>query len=166
MKRILLIFAIVAGVTVASFAQKSPSSGSKNKLGIGLEFGLPLGDFGDEYSIAFGGAGKFERKVSKQFGVTVTAGYTSLYFKKNLVEGWFDEDAVGVVPIKAGGKYYFGAAQNIYLEGEVGALIDIGVAQLDFIYSPGIGISFPVSDKSAIDAGVRYEKAGIMTKEL
>ncbi len=57
MRKLLLSLAIVACATVASFAQNSPSTGSKNKLGIGLEFGLPMGDAGDVYSIGFGGAG-------------------------------------------------------------------------------------------------------------
>jgi hypothetical protein len=146
---------------VASVAQTE--TGSKNKLGIGLEFGLPLGDFGDVYSIGFGGAGKFERSVSKSFAVTVTAGYTSLYYKKDVI----DADPQGFIPVKAGGKYYFGAAQNIYLEGEVGASIGTGDgAETVFAYAPGVGISFPVSNKSAIDAGIRYESWNYDVKAL
>lgn len=162
MKKLLLTFAIVAVAAVASFAQNSVSTGSKNKLGIGLEFGLPMGDAGDAYSIGFGGAGKFEAGVSKSFGITVTAGYTSFYYKKDIKDALealgADTKPVGFIPVKAGGKYYFGASQNLYAEAEVGAAIGTQKgSETSFIYSPGVGISFPVSNKSAFDAGVRYE---------
>lgn len=162
MRKLLLTFAIVAVATVVSFAQNSPSTSSKNKLGIGLEFGLPMGDAGDSYSIGFGGAGKFEAGVSKNFGITVTAGYTNFYIKKDIKDvleaAGFDTDPAGFIPVKAGGKYYFGATQNFYAEGEVGAAIGTQKgSEASFIYAPGIGISFPVSNKSAIDAGARYE---------
>ncbi len=105
---------------------------------------------------------EFEAGVSKNFGITVTAGYTSFYYKKDIKDGLealgADTDPVGYVPVKAGGKYYFGASQNLYAEAEVGASIGIKKgSETSFIYAPGIGVSFPVSNKSAIDAGVRYE---------
>jgi hypothetical protein len=43
MRKLLLVFAIVSGVTITSVAQNSPSRGFKKKLGIGLDLGLPMG---------------------------------------------------------------------------------------------------------------------------
>jgi opacity protein-like surface antigen len=154
-----LIFTLLAAVAFsASFAQsKSTSSGAK--LSVGLDFGLPVGNFGNGYSIGFGGNGKAEIPVASAFNFTITAGYTSFYYDKE-VKDFFksigEPTYQGFVPVKVGGKFFF--SPNVYGEAEVGAAIATnnggGTA---FAYAPGLGLSYPVSDKHDIDFGVRYE---------
>ena len=74
-----LIFTLLAAVAFsASFAQsKSTSSGAK--LSVGLDFGLPVGNFANGTTIGFGGSGKAELPVSSVFNFTLTAGYISYY---------------------------------------------------------------------------------------
>jgi len=154
-----LIFTLFAAILFsASFAQtRSTSSGAK--LSVGLEFGLPLGNFSDGITIGFGGSGKAEIPVSPAFNFTVTAGYTTYYYDKMQKAGaeFFGFDTYqGYVPLKAGGKYFF--SPNVYGEAEIGAAIGTNNnAGTAFIYAPGLGVSYPVSSKHDIDFGVRYE---------
>lgn len=158
MKKCILLTSIATLFVLQVLAQDEPSasttSPSGRKFSVGLDFGLPMGDEGDVYSISFGGSGKMEVPFSDAFYGTVTAGFTSLYLKEEFNDLF---DPQGFIPVKAGGKYYFGN-MNYYVEGEVGAVFGIeDGAGTAFAYAPGLGISFPVSDKGAIDAGARYE---------
>jgi hypothetical protein len=154
-----LIFTLLAAVAFsASFAQtKSTSSGAK--LSVGLEFGLPVGNFGNAYTIGFGGSGKAEIPVSSAFNFTMTAGYTTYYYEKpikDLAKAFGADTYQGYVPLKVGGKYFF--SPNVYGEAEIGAAIGTNnSAGTAFAYAPGLGLSYPVSDKHDIDFGVRYE---------
>ncbi|MBS7564412.1 hypothetical protein KHS38_08330 [Mucilaginibacter sp. Bleaf8] len=157
MKQTLLVAILVAGLFMGASAQSKYSSGPK--LSIGLDFGVPTGSLADGYSIGFGGNGKVEIPVAPAFNFTLTAGYISYYYKDEIKQlaKYFGEDTyTGFVPLKAGGKYYF--SPNFYGEGELGALIGTNNnAGTSFVYSPGIGVSFPVTNKNDIDFGVRYE---------
>jgi len=154
-----LIFTLLAAIAFsASFAQsKSGSNGAK--LSVGLDFGVPTGNWSNNYSIGFGGSGKAELPVSSAFNFTITAGYINYYTKggaKTIREFFGASTYDGFIPVKAGGKYFF--SPNFYGEAEVGARFgtnnNSGTA---FIYAPGLGVSFPVSDKHDIDFGARYE---------
>lgn len=150
MKKVLLVAIMaVAGLT----ASAQTESKGKTRFSIGFEAGLPIGDAGDFYGSILGGSVKAEIPVSSFFA-TVSAGYSSLSPKKE----WKDlgVESAGVVPLKAGIKYFF--AKNLYGAGELGAAIGTEKgSETAFAWSPGIGISYPVSDKNDIDFGVRYE---------
>ncbi|MVN90869.1 hypothetical protein [Mucilaginibacter aquatilis] len=156
MKKILLTLTLALLVT-ASFAQRKRSSAAK--LGIGLDFGVPIGDFADIHSIGFGGAGKAELPLSSNFFFTVTAGYISYYYDKpvrDAIKAVGGDTYLGFVPLKAGGKYYF--SPNFYGEGEIGARIGTNKGTgTAFVYAPGLGFSFPVSNGHDIDFGARFE---------
>jgi hypothetical protein len=63
---------------------------------------------------------------------------------------------LGVVPLKIGARYFL--AENFYAGGELGAAIGTNSgSETSFIYTPHIGVEFPVADKSTIDLGARYE---------
>jgi hypothetical protein len=157
MKKLLLTVAAVAAFTVSFAQSKSASSGAK--LSVGLDFGLPVGDFARGTSIGFGGSGKAEMPVSSAFNFTVTAGYISYYYDKEVKDFYKAigvDTYLGFVPLKVGGKYFF--SPNVYGEAEVGARIGTNMSTgTAFIYAPGLGVSFPVSDKHDIDFGARYE---------
>jgi len=151
MKKVLLSLLMVAGLGFAASAQ---TEGAVNKISVGPEFALPIGDFGDVYNLGFGGSVQGELNVAKSLNLTGSAGYISIAPKK----AWKDLGATnsGVIPLKAGAKYYFGG--NFYGAGELGAAIftenNGGTA---FSYAPTLGASFSVADKSSIDLGIRYE---------
>jgi hypothetical protein len=139
-----------------AFAQ-GKSSGAK--LGVGLEFGLPVGDFAEGTSIGFGGSGKAEIPLTSDFNFTLTAGYITYYLEKpyrDFFKAIGSDPYLGYVPLKVGGKYYF--SRNVYTEAEVGASIGTNNSSgTAFIYAPGLGVSFPVNNMHDVDFGIRYE---------
>jgi hypothetical protein len=147
MKKLLLLTA-VAGL----FAFSSVNAQTKApKLSVGAEFGFPMGNFGDFYDFGFGGSLQYQHPVAANLLLTGSAGYTSFKLKDDLGGGSF-----GTIPVKAGARYYFG--ENFFAGAELGA----GFSTEDngstaFIYSPGIGVDFPVSDKGSVELGARYE---------
>lgn len=154
MKRYILLTFLLCGVISTIYAQ-SGTSDRGTKIGVALETGLPIGDADEVYTVGLGGSAKVEIPVTDPFAVTVTAGYMSMMVKDEL-EATLGEKRREFIPIKAGAKYYFG--RTFFGEGELGA--SIPTEENDdtaFAYAPGIGVTLPVAEKTAIDVGVRYE---------
>ena len=145
---------LVAVLAVAAFtASAQTESKGRTRLSVGLEAGLPTGDAADVYSFAIGGTLKAEKPLAQSLFGTLSAGYTSLSVKEEFKDFL---DAFGAIPVKAGAKYFF--SPNFYGAGEIGAAFGTQKgSETSFILAPGVGISYPVSDKNDIDAGVRYE---------
>jgi len=151
MKRFILLTFLLCGLISMVYAQSGTPG---TKLGIALETGLPVGDAEEVYSVGLGGSAKVEIPVTNPLALTVTAGYMSMMIKDDLEPTLGDKREF--IPVKAGAKYYFG--RNFFGEGEVGASIPTeGEDDTAFAYAPGIGVTLPVADKTAIDVGVRYE---------
>jgi len=156
MKKLLLLTA-VAGLFAFSSVNaqviKSP------KLSLGAEFGFPVGDSGDGTDFGFGGSLQYQHPVAENLLVTGSAGYLNFKGKD------FDFGGVtikgensGYIPVKAGARYYFG--ENFFVNGELGAAFSTksgSGGSTAFVYSPGAGVEFEVSDKSSLELGARYE---------
>jgi len=155
MKKLLLSLALVAGLGLAANAQ---TEGAVRKLSIGAEFGFPTGD-GSENNMIVGGSLQYEHPVASSFNITGSAGYLSRMYTgdaKKALEAFGQKTSYGFIPVKAGGKYYFGG--NFYGAAELGAAFTtVSGGKTGFIYSPGLGASFSVAEKSSLDFGVRYE---------
>lgn len=147
MKKLLLLTA-VAGL----FAFSSVNAQTKApKLSIGAEFAFPMGDFGDFYNFGYGGSLQYQHPVAESLLVTGSAGYTTFKVKSS-----FGSGSYGAIPVKAGARYYFG--DNFYGAAELGAAFGTeSGSSTAFVYTPGIGVDFPVSDKGSIELGARYE---------
>ncbi|MGE6218969.1 outer membrane beta-barrel protein [Nubsella zeaxanthinifaciens] len=156
MKKTVLSLLLLAGLGVAANAQQ----GATNKISAGLELALPTGDNADVFSFGYGASLQGEFNVAKNLNLTANAGYLSFRLKKEIKEllESFGEDTKGsgAIPLKAGAKYFF--AGKFYGQAEVGAAIstdeDGGTA---FSYAPGIGLNLPISEKTIVDLGIRYE---------
>jgi opacity protein-like surface antigen len=147
MKKLLLSLALVAGLGLAANAQ---TEGAVKKLSIGAEVGLPT-ETGSKDFLFVGGSLQVEFPVAKSLNITGSAGYTSFTYT-----GSGASLSLGFIPVKAGAKYYFGG--NFYAAGEVGASISTETGgSTALAFAPGLGASFSVSDKSALDFGLRYE---------
>lgn len=153
MKKLFLLTAI-AGL----FAFTSVNAQTKApKLSIGAEFAFPMGDFGDVAKLGFGGSLQYQHPIAPSFLLTGSAGYTTFQGKDYDFGGvTIDGGSFGTIPVKAGARYYFG--ENFFAGAELGAgfSTEEGGSTV-FIYSPGIGVDFPVSDKGSIELGGRYE---------
>ena len=155
MKRLFLLTAI-AGIFAFSnvSAQKKDPAMSGQKLGIGVDFGLPTGSFNHGYKLGVGGSLLFQTPIAHNLNFTGSAGYLSFAAKK--IDGVKFYDNLAAIPVKAGLRYFL--AENVFVGGELGAAFGISSgAGTSFVYSPNLGIEFPVADKSTIELGARYE---------
>lgn len=133
------------------------------RYSIGVDAGIPVGNFKDNYKWNLGGSLQADIPVYKQqLFVTINAGYNNVFGKKN-IGGVANADVTDfkLLPVKAGLKFF--PIENFYVQGEAGAAFLLNKSDLGankstaFVYAPQIGVQFPVSKSSFIDAGVRYE---------
>lgn len=153
MKKLLLLTA-VAGL----FAFTSVNAQTKTpRLSVGAEFGFPMGTFGDSYNLGYGGSLQYQHPVAANLLVTGSAGYTQFTGKEQTLLGTtFKAPSFGTIPVKAGARYYFG--ESFFAGAELGAGFSTEKGgSTAFIYSPGVGVDFPVSDTGSIELGARYE---------
>jgi hypothetical protein len=175
MKSTLKISALIlafAGFTFGAKAQTAPTS-TKNasgiRLSIGVDAGVPTGKLSDAYNWNLGGSVQADIPVASQLFVTVNAGYNNL-FAKNIAGTTVSPADIQLLPVKAGLKYF--PVNNFYIQGEAGAAFALNKADVGydnaaaFIYAPQVGIQFPLSGKSYLDAGVRYEASTKFTSTV
>src|ERR1700744_836161 len=118
-----------------------------------FELGIPSNGV---YNIGVGASVKGELPIASPVSLTLTAGFTSMFYKSNLFDSSRTPGAAIFVPLKAGLKYYFD--QDIYAEGEAGTAIETNYGkQSSFAFSIGPGFMAPVGDKNAVDISFRYE---------
>lgn len=135
------------------------------RYSIGVDAGIALGDFKDNYKWNLGGSVQADIPVlSNQLFVTVNAGYNNVFGKNDIKTpaGLISPTDFHLIPVKAGLKYF--PVENFYVQGEAGAAFllnksDVGVNKSTaFVWAPQVGVQFPVSaNGNFIDAGVRYE---------
>ncbi|RVU00187.1 hypothetical protein EOD41_14610 [Mucilaginibacter limnophilus] len=151
MKKILLVLLVFAALKVQA------QSVSLNKaFSVGLELGIPSQSI---YNIGFGGSGKAEVPIASPVSLTITAGYTSFYYKSALIGGGDRfPDAAGYVPLKGGAKVYL--SRGVYAEAEGGAVLETNYAKKTLsAFSIGPGFLIPLkSDNQSIDFSLRYER--------
>jgi hypothetical protein len=181
MKSTLKIAALVlafAGLSVAAKAQTTTSTSTSTttnggiRYSIGVDAGIPVGDFKHSHKWNLGGSAQGDIPVANQLFVTVNAGYNNIFGKSDF-KGIPGNDVADVklIPVKAGLKFF--PVQNFYVQGEAGASFllnkkdtynDKSVA---FVYAPQVGVQFPVSASgNFIDAGVRYEATTKFNKAI
>ncbi|QNK63010.1 outer membrane beta-barrel protein [Pedobacter sp. PAMC26386] len=159
MKRLFLLTAI-AGVFAFSnvSAQKKDPAMSGQKLGIGVDFGLPTGDLNKTHKLGIGGSLLFQTPIAQSLNFTASAGYLSFAGKDIISSGSSSIKFANyaAIPVKAGVRYFL--AENIFVGGELGAAFGTSSGSgTSFIYTPNVGVEFPVADKSTIELGARYE---------
>lgn len=157
MKKLLLLTA-VAGLFAFSSVKAQDAAMAGPKLGVGVEFGFPMGDFGDVSKFGIGGSLLYQHPIANKLNLTGSAGYLNFTGKDVDIPGigTVKTDGVGFIPVKAGLRYF--VAENFFVNGELGAVFGTkegtGTA---FAYSPGVGVEFPVADKSTLELSGRYE---------
>jgi hypothetical protein len=151
MRKVFLVLASVFALSAAN------AQTGKNQIGIGVDLGLPMGDFGDGSKLGIGGSAKYLHGVGSAGQVTLTAGYISFKAKD------LDADESGstsLLPILVGYRHNF---NGLYVEPQV------GYSNLKVKYSFG-GDSFSASTggfayaigagyamEQGLDLGVRYQ---------
>jgi hypothetical protein len=158
-----------AGLSVAAKAQTTTTTTSTStkttsngvRYSIGVDAGIPTGNFNNAYKWNLGGSVQADIPVASQLFVTVNAGYNNVFGEKNVGSTSVDVPNIQLLPVKAGLKYF--PISNFYVQGEAGAAFLLNKSDYfndkstAFVYAPQVGVQFPVSGSSFIDAGVRYE---------
>ena len=152
-------------IAVPMFGQ-APSQWS---VGVGVEGGLPTGDFNNASNFGIGGlAFAGYNGIDPSFQLTLTSGYVR-FSGKDLPDG--SSASMGVIPILVGGKYYFMPGDTrVYGQVDVGLyLLNTSVSTTilgqsvsgsestsKFGVAPVLGAQFKAGDKMWVDAHVNY----------
>ena len=175
MKRLLLVVLMLAMVVALG---NSSNAQSKLALGVGADLLLPMGTFGDNSSIGFGGSVRGQYDVSPMASVGLTVGYFTWSGKDITTNGVkVTAPKFSGLPIRAFGKYYFmpeGEKVRFYGMAELGMFFwSVGDATIpaqtitvlgftttipaqtvaggsgsDFNYAPGVGAEFALGSGS------------------
>lgn len=105
------VFLVVASVFALGAAN---AQSGKNQLGIGVDLGLPMGNFGDVSKLGIGGTAKYLHGIGSAGQVSLTAGYIS-FKDKDLAAG--ETGSTNLLPILVGYRHNFSGA---YVEPQVG----------------------------------------------
>ncbi len=124
-----------------------PTNPSRQKLGIGLNAGIPTNEAG---SFAIGADLRYQIDLDRQLSIPITAGYTNISFKDSYGGGNF-----GYIPAKAGLKYFFSTTgSGAYALAEAGAAFGTNSGSgTSFVYSPAVGYAW----SNGLDLGAKYE---------
>ena len=151
MKRILLS-AVVLFFSAAAFSQK----GVGTELGFGIDFGVPVGDFGIKSNPGIGGDAKIGYNFTANWAAGFQAGYMAFFTTDKL-----DDENIGTLSdgfFKVYGRYttkgrlYFEPALG-FSKFSSGRLRDIGGD--GFTYAGSIG--YYANAAKTFDFSVRYE---------
>ena len=149
-----------AALSIGANAQSKTPANQNIRLSVGVDAGIPLGNFNNTNNFSLGGSVQADIPVVKQLAVTVNAGYNNL-FGSSISGTSLNYTDIRLIPVKAGLKYF--PVQNFYVQGEAGASFLVNTSDLGatnstlFTYAPQIGYLFQVGAKNYIDAGVRFE---------
>jgi hypothetical protein len=167
MKKVLLPFVVVLLVV---FAVGTSSAQGKMSLSVGPDVLVPMGTFGDAFSIGFGGSVRGQYDFTPELSGGVTTGYYT-WTAKDAPAG-VDKPTFHGVPLRAYGKYYFmpGKGPRVYGMFELGFFFgtvsvtsiygSATASETDFNYAPGIGVEIPAGNMK-MDLSARYD--GIST---
>jgi hypothetical protein len=176
MKKLFLLLTILTGAFYGASAQYyNNTTAPSPKIGVGLSSGFAVGAASGAYPEAGGISVNFEFPINKSSAsFLLTTGYTFYVSQSGYDVGYYG-DGFGVstysygsvasfIPVEAGIKIY--VAPHFFIEGYAGASFNVNAYPGDytgqttaFIYSPGIGYTFPVgyNGKSHLDIGLAYE---------
>ena len=148
MKKALFASVILLALTVTkSFAQDKVSTGPE--LSIGIDGGIPVGDFKEGYKFGIGGTAKFAYNFDENVAITLQSGYISFSGKDFGTLG--KNSALGFIPIKVGGRYTFPG--GFFIEPQLGVTNINKRVGTKFTYGGNLGYRMT----PGIDVSARYE---------
>lgn len=177
MKKLLLLSAIVFGAVYGASAQYyyHNSTNSQLSIGVGVSSGISTGPVSGAFPEAGGLLFRLEAPIGKspvsfiaQTGWTFyvsNSGYDVDFGPYGYgASTYYYGDIASFIPVEVGLKAYL--APRFFIEGELGASFNVNYdpsyytgRTTDFIYSPGIGYSFPFGfrGRSKFDLSLQYE---------
>lgn len=158
---VLSLFSLIA--IGASAQDKSTMKVTSNGIiySVGAESGISTGNFKDSYKANLGGSIQADIPIVQQLYATVNAGYTNFFGKSNIDGSGVSAIDIHYLPVMAGLKFF--PIPEFYIQADAGAgfVLNKTDLRLDktaaFLYAPQVGVQVPLSSKSFIDAGIKYE---------
>ena len=148
MKKLILILLVLYG-----FQTQAQTTEITKAISTAFELAIPSNGV---YNVGVGASAKAELPIVAPVSLTLTGGFTTMFYKSNLFNSSRTRGAAGFIPLKAGAKYYFN--KGVYAEGEGGTAIETNYGkQSSFAFSLGLGFIVPAGDKNGVDVGFRYE---------
>jgi hypothetical protein len=162
MKKVFSVLLVVFLVTGFINAQ------SKYAIGFNGGIALPMGDFGDNYDMGFGGNALFVYHASPNADVTFTAGYLTWSSKEDSFDVSFSS-----IPVMVGGKYLFGKDKfHGYVNGELGAhFVSVDLPEYEILgetfgggsatdtyfgWGAGAGVLYQIGHNIDLDLNAKY----------
>ena len=151
MKRICFLCIGLFLIMQASHAQKG-----NNQISIGPEVDLPIGSFGDAYSVGFGGTIKGLYGIGSAGQVTLTTGYLHFKGKSGTTNGYsFAGQTFSIIPYLVGYRHNF---KPWYVEPQLG-LASYNTKAGSFKFSEtrftyGLGAGYMMNN---LDLGLRLQ---------
>ena len=155
MRKVFLVLASVFALGVAN------AQTGKNQFGIGVDLGLPMGDFGDAAKLGIGGYAKYLHGVGSAGQVSLTTGYQSYKVKDELLDQ--DESAsFSIIPILLGYRHNF---SGLFLEPQLGYGIygykvkmgGVSASDSEGAFTWAIGAGYAM--EQGLELGARYQSA-------
>ncbi len=147
------VAALAIFVTTNVQAQSEPTNPSRQKLGVGINAGIPTNSGS---SFALGADLRYQIDIDRQLSIPITTGFTSI-FNKDITVGntTVDVSNFNYIPAKAGLKIFFSdSGSGAYGLAEAGAAFSTNKGGGTwFTYSPAIGYAW----SNGLDLGVKYE---------
>ena len=155
MKKVLLhspFFLITVIVLLFNIKDASAQKRSEAlRFGVGVDVGVPTSDNVSE--LVLGPSLRLQWDFPKRTSLTLTTAY-EVFVEKDKQEISGETFIANQLPVKLGGKFFFGKSYTFYVHPEAGASFsmekDYGNA---LVYSGGLGYV----TKKGIDLGLRYE---------
>jgi hypothetical protein len=142
-KLLLLVALFVLAVSVNA----QNRDGKTFKIGAGALIGLPVGDYANVASLAYGIDLMGEYVVAPKIGITLSAGYLDWALKSGI------SHYESYIPVLLGGKYSF--SDKLYGSLQLGVTYQTESGGSAFTFAPGIG--YKISKK--FDLLLKYQSA-------
>jgi opacity protein-like surface antigen len=170
MMKATFVFALLLLVcSVPVFAQAPAGT---IRLGVGVEGGVPSGDFSNAANFGIGGLAVGMYDVDQNLTLTLTAGYMKFSGKDFVVNGQTIKTDLSAVPVLVGARYYLIPPGDMRVYGQAnlgmyflsasasttvsGTNISASTSESKFGFSPILGAEFKAGEKMCIDVHANY----------
>jgi opacity protein-like surface antigen len=156
MKKIFGVFVAVLLLCVPVLSQETSGQWS---VGVGLETGVPTGDFNTGYSFGIGGLANLRYVIDQNLSFGVKAGYMTFSAKE--IAGLTGNN-INVIPILVGAQYFLTppmetTSMRVYAAGDLGLfMLSNGNSESKFGFAPILGAQFKAGDKMYVDVHANY----------
>jgi hypothetical protein len=165
MKKAIKFAAIFSVLVTSAVAVKAQTTTDKSNngmsLSVGIESGISTGDLKNDQKTNVGATVQADIPVSNHFYAIFNTGYRDFIGRDNVNNTGLSAADIHVIPMMAGLKYF--PVSNFYVQASAGTSYLLNRSEvgfdnrLSFAFAPEVGVQLPVTKKSYINAGIRYE---------